>query len=169
MITISPTIKGLITGTAMILFSVWIYSSRGSFENNLQYITYAIYVAGVIWTLVAYSRMEVLKTFGTYFSQGFKCFIVVTLMMVAFTIGFLKMNPGMREEMAQNFRAELLSRGNKTPPEVESMVLQAKENYTTMLTSVTIFSYLLIGSVVTLITTGLLIVLRPKPAPHRIL
>ena len=167
MINLSPTLKGLITGVLMIGTSLAIYGYLGSFENHLQYITYALYIGGIAWTLIAYSKMEVLKTFKTYFSQGFKCFIVVTLMMVAFTFGFLKMNPGMKEEMAQNYRNELVQQGDKTPPEIESMVIQAKEYFITYLTSLTIFSYLFIGSVATALISLVLITTHKKHAHHR--
>lgn len=162
MITLSPTIKGLITAALMIIVSVLIYNGRGSFENNLQYITYGLYVGGIAWTLVAYSRKEVLKTFKTYFSEGFKCFIVITFLMVLFTVFFLQANPGLREEMAQNYRTELIKTGDKTPAEIESMVIQAKEYYVTMVASTTIFSYLLIGAIFTTILSIVLLQINKK-------
>ncbi len=160
MINLSPTLKGLITGILMIAVSIGIYARLGNFEGQLKFITYAIYIAGIAWTLIAYSRMEVLKTFKTYFSQGFKCFIMVTFLMVAFTFGFLKMTPAMKEEMAQNYRAELVKAGDKTPAEIETMVLQAKEYYVTLQTSMTIFFYLFVGAVVTILISMILMAIH---------
>ncbi len=161
MISLSPTIKGLITAILMITVSILIFNGQGNFENNLQYITYGLYIGGIVWTLVSYSHKEVLKTFKTYFTEGFKCFIVITFLMVIFTVGFLKTNPGMREEMAQNYRTELIKKGDKTPAEIDSMVIQAKEYYVTMVASMTIFGYLLIGAATTIIFS-LILLLRKK-------
>ncbi|HRN78866.1 MAG TPA: DUF4199 domain-containing protein [Ferruginibacter sp.] len=166
MINLSPTLKGLITGVLMIVMSVYIYSTYGNFENNAQYITYALYIGGLIWTLVSYHQQEVLKTFKTYFSQGFKYFIVVTMLMVLFTIVFMNMNPSIKEEMAQNYRNELFREGNKTPAEIENLVLQMKEYYSTMITSMAIFFYLLVGTILTVIFSILLIILNKKRARH---
>lgn len=164
MIYLSPTVKGLITGILMIAVSIYIYSTYGNFENNSQYITYALYIGGLVWTLVSYHQQEVLKTFKTYFSQGFKYFIVVTMLMVLFTILFMKMNPAIKEEMAQNYRNELLLEGNKTPAEIENLVLQMKEYYSTMITSMAIFFYLLVGTVLTIIISIILLILNKKRA-----
>ena len=154
---LSATYKGLITGILMILISIGIYFYRGNFENKLQYITYFVYIAGIVWALIGYKQSsDEIKTFKNYFSQGFKCFIVITFLMVAFTWVFLKMNPSLKEEMAQNYRAQLLSSGNKTPAEIDTMVLNAKQYFITMLTSMAIFGYLVIGALVTVIGSAFL-------------
>ena len=154
---LSATYKGLIAGTLMILISIGIYFYRGSFENKLQYITYFVYIAGIIWTLIGYKQSDAEpKTFKNYFSQGFRCFIVVALMMVVFTWVFLMLNPGLKADMAVQYRADLVKKGNYTAPEIDTMVAKAKEYFTTMLISMTIFGYLLIGSLVTLIGAAFL-------------
>ncbi|MDB5201248.1 MAG: hypothetical protein JWQ27_657 [Ferruginibacter sp.] len=154
---LSPTYKGLIVGALMIIVSLLIYKFRGNFDNNLQYIAYFLYIAGIVWTLVDFHRNPAGdQSFKHYFSQGFKCFIVITLLMVAFTYIFLKMNPSFREEMGNNYRNELVKKGNYTPQEIDTMVLKAKDYFVTMLTSMAIFSYLVIGGLVTLIVSGVL-------------
>jgi Protein of unknown function (DUF4199) len=154
---LSATYKGLIAGALMILISIGIYFYKGNFENKLQYITYFVYIAGIVWTLIAFKRSSgENKSFKNYFTEGFKCFIVVTFMMVVFTFIFLKMNPGLKEEMAQHYRAELLKAGNYTAPEIDTMVLKAKDYFITMLTSMAIFGYLLIGALVTVIAAAFL-------------
>lgn len=154
---LSATYKGIITGALMILMSMCIFFLKGNFENQLQYVTYFIYIAGIVWALIAYKKAsDQERTFKNYFGQGFKCFIVVTFMMVAFTWIFLKMNPGFRDEMAKNYRAELMKTGNKTPQEIDTLVASAKEYFITMLTSMAIFGYLLIGALVTLIASAFL-------------
>lgn len=141
----------------MLGVSLGIYQLKGSFENNLQYITYAIYVTGILWALLAFKiSASENKSFKTYFTEGFKCFIVITLVMVLFTFIFTKMHPELKEQMAASYRAGLVSKGNYTPPEIDKMVLQAKEYYVTMLVSMAIFGYLAIGAIVTLLGSLLL-------------
>lgn len=151
---LNATSKGLITGVLMILLSLAIYNYRGNFDNGLQYIVYAVYVGGIIWTLAAYSSSGAeTKNFKAFFSQGFKCFIVITLLMVAFTWAFLKLNPGLEAEMAQNYRADLVKKGNYTTNEIDTMVSKARQYFVVMLTSVSIFGYLVIGTLITTIAS----------------
>lgn len=157
MIALNATKKGLVTGIAMILVSVIIYYTKGNFENKLQYITYSIYVAGIIWTLIEFSRsLNNPNKFGAYFSQGFKCFIVVTLLMVVFTVAFLLLQPQLKDEMAVFYRAELVKTGNYTMPEIEEKLTVAKKSFIPSLVMGAIFGYLVIGAMVTAITAGFL-------------
>jgi hypothetical protein len=151
---LSATYKGLVTGFLMLLVSIGIFYTKGNFESNLQYITYALYVAGILWTLNSFHKNNRdNKSFKDHFTEGFKCFIVVTFLMVLFTFIFTKMNPEMKEQMGINYKADLVAKGNYTSPEIEAMVQKAKDYFTIMLTSMAIFGYLIIGSMVTLIAT----------------
>ena len=86
----------------------------------------------------------------------FSCFVVVTFMMVVFTWVFLWLNPGLKEEMAVQYRSDLQSKGNYTATEIDDMVGKAKEYFVTMLVSMAIFGYLAIGALVTVIASGFL-------------
>jgi hypothetical protein len=157
MMNLSATYKGLITGLLMIGVSIGIFYLKGNFDNKLQYIAYAMYIAGIVWTLFAFHKSsEPNKSFKNYFTQGFKCFIVVSFVMVLFTFIFLKLQPSFREEMAVNYKTELIKKGNYTPVEVDKMVTNAKEYFVAMLVSMAVFSYLVIGALVTLVISGFL-------------
>ena len=149
--SLSPAKKGLLTGTLMILVSIIIYAAKGNFQNNLQYITYAIYVAGIVWALVDFSKTTTQHKFGNYFSQGFKCFIVVTLLMVLFTAAFLILQPQLKEEMARIFKETLIKDGNTTPTEMEERIKTAKKAFLPSLIMAAVFGYLLIGAMVTVV------------------
>lgn len=162
---LTATIKGLITGIAMILISVLIYYTKGNFQNKLQYITYSVYVAGIVWTLIEFSKSSAnTNKFGAYFSQGFKCFIVVTLLMVIFTVVFLLTQPQLKDEMAVIYKTELLKNGNYTLPEIAERVKLAKKSFLPSLVMGAVFGYLVIGAMVTAITAGFLIQKNKKAA-----
>jgi len=154
---ISARNKGLITGAAMILFSVAIYILKKDFENSLQYITYAMYVAGVLWTLLSFKK----ETGGTagfkqYFAEGFKCFIVVTLLMVLFTLVFILLHPEMKEQMAAMMRKDLVKLKDITPLDIENKIATAKKAFVPSLLIGAVFGYLLIGALITAITSAIL-------------
>ncbi len=147
---LNATKKGLITGLLMIGISLLIFYAKLPFDSPLQYLIYIIFAAGIVWTLLDFSRSgKHSNKFGEYFSQGFKCFIVVTLLMVIFTFVFNKMHPEFKEQMAQAYRAEMVGKGNSTPAEMDRNIEKMKDFYIVMLVSSAIFGYLIIGAVVT--------------------
>ncbi|RYF89456.1 MAG: DUF4199 domain-containing protein [Chitinophagaceae bacterium] len=148
----TPTIKGVIAGVLMVLISIAIYFAKGDFDNPLQYISYAVYIGAILWSLYDFEQSDTAdKSFKQYFSTGFRCFIVITFIMVIFTYIFTKADPSLKEQMAVKYRAELTGKGNYTAPEIDSMVQNAKDYFNIMLTSMAIFGYLVIGSMATVL------------------
>ena len=76
--------------------------------------------------------------------------------MVLFTYVFLKMQPDLKEQMAINYKAEMQKNVNMTPDEVLKNTVQMKKYFEVMLTSMAMFSYLLIGAFITAITAAVL-------------
>jgi Protein of unknown function (DUF4199) len=154
---ISARNKGLITGGIMILISIGIFFVKKNFENNLQYITYTVYVAGILWTLFTF-KQETNNTasFKQYFAEGFKCFIVVTLLMVLFTLVFLLLHPEMKEQMAAMMRTEVAKLKDITPLDIENRVASARQAFIPSLLIGAVFGYLAIGALVSVITAGFL-------------
>lgn len=158
---LTATYKGLAAGVLMVLVSFAIYAAKGNFENNLQYITYGIYVGAIVWALYDYHQSaNENKRFKNYFTQGFKCFIVIVFIMVLFTYVFSVMHPELKEEMAARYRADLALQKNYTPVEIDKMVETAKGYFTVMLVSMAIFGYLIIGAMTTVVSG--LIMMRKK-------
>jgi hypothetical protein len=148
--TISPVIKGLITALAMIAVTFGLYYSNQPAYSPLQYTPYAVYGIGIVWTLISYKRSESFTgKFGDLFLQGFRCFIVVTLVMVVFIAVFLKVQPKFREEGAEAYRVELVKAKNKTPQEIDTEVAKYKEQFNTGFISASIFGYLVVGAIIT--------------------
>ena len=155
--SIPPAIKGLISAVLMIAIVFVIYYAGDSADPRIQYLIYAIYAAGVVWTLIAYRHSTSFTgTFGGLFNQGFRCFIVVTLIMVAFTGIFSKMHPEFAEESAKAYKEQLIAKKDKQLPEIESEVATYKKQYTLRLVSISIFGYLIIGAGVGAVTSALL-------------
>lgn len=163
---ISPTIKGLITAGLMLATALGIYLAKLSPDSPLQYIVYILYAVGITWTLVSYRQSETYTgKFGDLFLQGFKCFIVVTLVMVIFTAVFSKMHPEFAEEASQHYKEQLIKekdKSNKTPAEIDEEVAKVKNYYTTGLVYASIFGYLIIGTVVTAAVSGLILIRREQ-------
>ncbi|HMK03649.1 MAG TPA: DUF4199 domain-containing protein [Ferruginibacter sp.] len=157
MTNISARNKGLVTGAVMIIISVCIYLVKKNFDNGMQYIVYSTYVAGILWTLFTFKKQtDNTATFKQYFSEGFKCFIVVTLLMVIFTLVFILMHPELKEQMAAFMRTDYEKQKDMTPADVENKIEMAKKMFLPGYLMGAVFSYLVIGTLITVVGAGFL-------------
>ncbi len=145
----SPLVKGIITGSLMVITSLVLYYSKAAPGSPVHYLIYLLYAAGIIWTLLDYSRSEAFTgKFSDLFGKGFRCFIITILIIVAFTAVFSMTHPEFAEEAAQQYRAELIAKKDKLPADIDKMVSDAKKQYTTGVVYFTIFGYLIIGALI---------------------
>ncbi|MDP4265147.1 MAG: DUF4199 domain-containing protein [Bacteroidota bacterium] len=157
----TPLIKGAITGAVMAATSLLLIYTKQPPDTNLQYLVYVFYAAGIGWTLFDYSRSDNYSgKFWDIVGQAFRCFIVVSLIMVVFTGVYTAMHPEIAEEAAKLYKADLLKEGNKTPAEIETLVETAKKQFLTGNIMLTIFGTLISGSIFTLAGAGLLLMRR---------
>ena len=148
--TVTARNIGIITGAAMIAFSLIIYKTKGNFDGNLPYITYAMYLGGIIWTLLNYKKNSAeTPGFKRFFAEGFKCFVLVTFLMVVFTLVFILLHPELKEQMAVLMQAELAKNKDYTPVDIEKSITTAKKLFLPGYIMAVVFSYLAIGALVT--------------------
>lgn len=157
----SPAIKGAVTGAVMIGIALITFYSGMKADSAFQYMVYIVYALGITWTITAYKKSDRFTgKFWDSFNQGFRCFIIVTLLMVLFTGIFSKMHPEFAKEAAEFYKEELIKSKSKTPAEIDTIVNSYKKSYSTMLIYSSIFGYLIIGAVVTTVVS--LLTLRRK-------
>lgn len=163
MYKLTPLLKGIITGVLMVICSLLLYYSDVAPGSLWHYIIYLLYTAGIVWTLKAYSDSDAYTgKFSDLFGQGFRCFIIIILIMVAFTSIFSILHPEFAEEAAVQYRADLLKEGNKLPAEIDKLVADAKKQYTTGVVYFTIFGYLIIGAIVNTIASITIVLTKKK-------
>ncbi len=154
---ITPAIKGLITSTLMIAVSLIIFNSGKDENSNLQSLVYLVYALGIAWTVFSYQQSASFTgKFGDTFNQGFRCFIIVTFIMVIFTGVFIKTHPELAEQEKKATIEYYEKQGNKTPKEIETEGQNAKSNFLVGFVSLSIPKYLLIGASVTAVLSLLL-------------
>ncbi|HLG39054.1 MAG TPA: DUF4199 family protein, partial [Chitinophagaceae bacterium] len=127
---LTPLAKALITTAAMLALTLYIFYSKQT-SSNLNYLVFVFYAGGIIWTLVEYHRfVNSSAKFSELFGQGFRCFIVITLIMVAFVGIFSATHPEFAENDAKNYR-EYLDKEvkDKTPAEKDEMASSFKKHY----------------------------------------
>jgi len=160
---LSPSVKGLMTGIVMTALILIFFVTDQPANSGLQLVVYGVYAMGVIWTLIAYSKSaEYTRKFVDLFGQGFRCIIVVTLVLTTFTGIFSATHPEFAEKEAKAYKEYLISKKEKTPGEIDEMVSSAKKHYTTGLIYSSIFRYLFIGAAFTAAGAASLLIIRRR-------
>ncbi len=122
-----------------------------------QYVLFSIYIAGIIWSLLSFKQSSSPdKSFKSYFSTGFKTFIIVTLLMVLYTFIFFKFNTSYRDAGIADNNKLLLQEGNHTAAEIESNAIQLKQIFMPVMVGITTFKYIILGALVTAVGSGFL-------------
>lgn len=145
----NPSVIGLVGSVFMIAALLAGYYEIITNAATAQLIAYGFYTAAVAATLLLHGSFA--KGFGGNFSTGFRCFIVVTLILVIFTFVFNALHPETAEQAALSYRESLLKVNNRTPDEIAQEVKLFKEGFATMVVSRSIFGYLMYGAITTAI------------------
>ena len=156
--TISAKYIGLITGAAMVVASLVLFYTFHFPENGKnQYFIFALYATGILWGLVSLKKNDDgNKIFKDYFSEGFKVFVVVTLVMAVFTFIFYKMNPQILENSLVEINKFNAKDSDKTPAEVTANAEKLKGIFIPMMIATTTVKNLFLGALVTVIAGGFL-------------
>ncbi|MBS1513235.1 MAG: DUF4199 domain-containing protein [Bacteroidetes bacterium] len=156
---LSPTIKGLITGGAMIAATLVAYFGfKIPFNSSEQFVTLSLYTAGIIWALVVFKKQNnEPASFKMFFQEGFKVFIVVTLLMVVYSFFYYLFDHSQRDAMIENTNKLLLEQKERMPSEIAENAKQIKKMFLPMMVGICLFKHLIIGVLITAITGGFLI------------
>jgi len=113
-------------------------------------------IAGKRFTAKHFLGLCFVEKFKDYFSEGFKAFIVVVLLMVIYTFIFVKINPQIIGNFVEENNKLLAAEGNRTQAEILDNATKIKSLFLlTMVMGATI-TYLFIGALVSLVMAGFL-------------
>lgn len=156
---VHPALIGLIVSGLMIATLLAGYYQTIPNAATAQLIAYGFYTAGIVATLLLHGSP--VKGFGGIFSTGFRCFIVITLVMVLFTYVFNALHPETAQQAAAVLKDSLRKANNRTPDEIERDVNLFRDGFATMVVSRTIFGYLMYGAIMTAIGSFLQTLRKP--------
>ena len=155
---ISAKYIGLITAAAMVAASLLLFYVFHLPENGKnQYFIYGIYAAGILIALFFFNKnLKEEKVFKNYFSEGFKVFVVVTLIMAVFTFIFYKLNPQILENALVEINTYNAKDVDKTPAEVTANAEKLRGIFIPMMIATTTLKNLVLGALITIIAAGFL-------------
>ena len=155
---ISAKYIGLVTAAAMVAASLILFYLFHLPENGKnQYFIYGIYAIGILAGLFLFHQPnQEDQSFKDYFSEGFKVFVVVTLIMAVFTFIFYKMNPQILENALLEINTYNAKDADKTPAEVTANAEKLRGIFIPMMIATTTIKNLVLGALITVIAGGFL-------------
>jgi hypothetical protein len=155
---ISAKYIGLITGGVMVIISLLLfYKFKFPDTGAVKIICYSIFSVGIIITLLNFKKAsKEEKIFKDYFSEGFKMFIVVVLIMAVFTFVFYKVNPQIFESILAEINKYNAADVNKTAIDVAENSDKLRRAFMPMTVATNTIMYLIIGALVTVCGAGFL-------------
>ena len=165
---LSPRYKGMMIAAVMIIASLFsYYILKNPVESKFQYVLYLIFSLGIIWSIKTYANSDNgFKRFKDFFSVGFKTFVIIALFMAAFTFIFFTFHPEFRDDKIAENSKLLLKEGNHLPNEIAENAKQLKKMFMPLMISITVFKYLIIGALITLISAGFITQNNQKTAKN---
>lgn len=161
--TTSAVTKGIVISLLLVVISL-IISFSGLQENPvLQYLATAILIVGIIWAIANFAKqINYNATFGKYFVHGFVVTVIITCVMIIFTVLNLIFDPSIKEMALQKAQEQI----NKNPAINDEQATQAlemtKKFFLPMALAGTLFVYLFFGTIFSLVTAA---IIKKNPQP----
>jgi hypothetical protein len=153
---INATQKGTIIAAAIIIVSLALFYIFKLPENGKsQYVILVMFIIGILWTMIEFHvRQTTTPKFKEYFSEGFKSFIVVTLLMVIYAFIFYKFNPQIMEKGIEENNALIAREGNRTATEIAENANKLRSIFMPMMLFITTMKFLILGTLITVVSAG---------------
>lgn len=146
---------GLMTGLVLVILSAVIYVANLTQAGWIQWLLYAVFLGGLILNANAFSKANgTAVTFGQVFSSGFKASAIITLLIVGWVILSIYIFPDMKEKAIDMARAEIEKDGKMDDEMMETALTMTRNNFTTFLVMGSLFGYLIMGLIFSLIAAA---------------
>jgi len=149
----TPQVKGFVISLMLIIYGLIVYFVDGMKHPELSYVQYAIFLAGIIWACISYSKqMNANVTFGNLFAHGFKTTAVVTIIILIYTIlAFKVLFPDMVDKSIEVTRQKMEADGKASDSQIEQTVGMMRDHFTLFAVVGVIIGFAIMGAISSLI------------------
>lgn len=151
----STMLSGVYLAIALILLSVVFYVTGNTFSKTAQYLTYPIFIAGIIWGQITYKKeLGGFATYGQMFVAGLFTMLFASVVSSIYTyILYSFIDPSLQEQLRIFTEEQMIAQG-KVPQEQMEMALKMTAKFQTpmMMSIMGIVMGTIFGAVISLIT-----------------
>ena len=147
----TSTTKGIVISLILIVIALATYFLNMNTSSALQYISYAVFIIGIIWSINIYGKqIDHNSTFGNYFAHGFKIAAIVTVIMIIYIVIFVYLFPDVREKAMEAAKKSMESKGQMTQEQINQALNITKKFFMVFLIGATLLGYLIFGALASL-------------------
>ena len=162
----TSTTKGIVISLILIVIALATYFLNMNTSSWLQYVSYAVFVIGIIWSINMYGQqIDHNSTFGNYFAHGFKIAAIVTVIMIVYIVIFVYLFPDIREKGMEAARKSMEAKGQMTQEQINTALGFTQKFFIVFLVAGTLLGYLIFGALASLIGAG---ITKKNPRPIEI-
>ena len=132
--TVHALYYGLITGAAMIVYSLILYIANLYMNRTLGLVSMALLIGGMVWGAVEYrkSYLNGFMTYGQAFSSCFMIGLFAGILSAIYMFGFAEfINPNFSQEILEKARQGMVESGQKMTEEQMDQAMVWTERFTT--------------------------------------
>jgi hypothetical protein len=145
-------VYGFITGIVMVIVGLVVYLAGAAFKPGAQYIAYIPFLAGIILNAIAYSKANyTLVSFGSVFGSCFKASMIVTIVILVWSVVSMTIFPDMKEKAMTMAREQMAKNPKVTDEQIEMSMNIMKKYWSAFLIAGAIFGTLFFGAIFSLI------------------
>lgn len=146
---------GLITGLIIVVLSAVIYVANLQQASWMQWLLYAVFLGGLILNANAFAKANGgAVSFGQLFSSGFKATALIVLLVIAWVVLSVYIFPDMKEKAIEVARVQMEKEGKLDADMMEKALAITRNNFTTFLVMGSLFGYLILGLIFSLIAAA---------------
>ncbi len=148
----TTTTKGLVIGLILIILALTTYFANIQMDGPVQWIGYAIFIGGVIWSVYSYGKqINYNSTFGNYFAHGFKVAALVTAIMIIYVVIFITLFPDFKDKAIDQARAAMHKKNQMTEEQITQALEWTRKFFMVFLIGGTLIGYLIFGALASLV------------------
>jgi hypothetical protein len=155
-VTMHAMYYGLITGAALVIYSLLLYIADQHMNKTLGYISFLLLIGGMVWGTLEYRKLSQngFMTYGKAFSTCFMIALFAAILSAIYTFVFAEfIHPGFSQEILEKAREQMMSSGQQMTDEQIDQALTWTQRFTTpvMLTIWSLITYAAISAVISLV------------------
>jgi hypothetical protein len=136
----------------VVIVGLIFYLTGIAFKPGIQYLSYVPFLIGILMNAVAYSKAnEGMVTFGNIFGSCFKASMIVTLVMVAWSVLSMYLFPDMKDKAIEIARESMAKNPRMNDENIETALNITRKYWNVFLISGAIFGTLFYGAIFSVI------------------
>ncbi|HEY7161147.1 MAG TPA: DUF4199 domain-containing protein [Acidobacteriota bacterium] len=154
--------KGLLVSLILIVIGVIGRITDVEKQGWFRWVSLIVLFIAVIWACVSYSnQMNNQVTYGNVFVHGFKMSVVITLLLIVWTIlAVTVIFPDTKERAMEMARQNMEDQGKMTDSQIDQAIEATKKFFLVIVIGTILFGTLLVGAIASLVGAG---VAKKKP------